>query len=307
MRRILINRRYLGYYINGENETAGGVPQIVPQELFDNVQQVMIRNKKAPSARKAEDAYILTTKLYCGLDGALMTGVSGTSHTGAKHFYYKCFGYKQGCKKKNVHKDTIENSVIADTLEILDEDVIDRISQALYDLLREELKIGNIARLEKLLADSKRAADNLMKVLVEGKATDLILEKLDLLQKEQKQLQLQLDTERTEYLDFTLPQIRRYVRRFKDLDYSLVENRQALIDTFVERVTLYEDGNAKIRYKVTDFAKGSFLERLVPEAGLEPARPCDRGILSPLRLPFRHSGTTENIIAKIWRFVYFFL
>jgi hypothetical protein len=29
----------------------------------------------------------------------------------------------------------------------------------------------------------------------------------------------------------------------------------------------------------------------VPEAGLEPACPCERGILSPLRLPFRHSGT----------------
>jgi hypothetical protein len=29
---------------------------------------------------------------------------------------------------------------------------------------------------------------------------------------------------------------------------------------------------------------------LVPEAGLEPACPKERWILSPLRLPFRHSG-----------------
>ena len=28
----------------------------------------------------------------------------------------------------------------------------------------------------------------------------------------------------------------------------------------------------------------------VPEAGLEPARPCGQWILSPSRLPFRHSG-----------------
>ena len=32
------------------------------------------------------------------------------------------------------------------------------------------------------------------------------------------------------------------------------------------------------------------LTGLVPEAGLEPALPCGKGILSPLRLPFRHSG-----------------
>ena len=31
--------------------------------------------------------------------------------------------------------------------------------------------------------------------------------------------------------------------------------------------------------------------RLVPKVGVEPTRPCERGILNPLRLPFRHSGT----------------
>ena len=29
---------------------------------------------------------------------------------------------------------------------------------------------------------------------------------------------------------------------------------------------------------------------VVPEVGVEPTRPEGRGILSPLRLPFRHSG-----------------
>lgn len=29
---------------------------------------------------------------------------------------------------------------------------------------------------------------------------------------------------------------------------------------------------------------------MVPEAGVEPALPCGKRILSPLRLPFRHSG-----------------
>ena len=30
---------------------------------------------------------------------------------------------------------------------------------------------------------------------------------------------------------------------------------------------------------------------MVPKAGLEPARLLQRGILNPLRLPFRHLGT----------------
>ncbi len=32
---------------------------------------------------------------------------------------------------------------------------------------------------------------------------------------------------------------------------------------------------------------------MVPKAGLEPARPLGRGILNPLRLPFRHLGNCE--------------
>jgi hypothetical protein len=31
--------------------------------------------------------------------------------------------------------------------------------------------------------------------------------------------------------------------------------------------------------------------QMVPEEGVEPSRPCGHGILSPARLPFRHSGT----------------
>ena len=281
LNRILVNRRYLGYYICGEQETKGGIPQIVNEELFEQVQQQMTRNKKAPSARKAEDAYILTTKLYCGLCGSLITGVSGTSRTGEKHYYYKCFGYKQGCKKKNIQKILIEDAVIEDTLKLLDDEVIDNISKALHDLLQEELKSGNISRLEKLLSDNKRAIENLMKVLMDGKATDLILAKLDQLQKEQKDIEQQLETERTAYLDFTLPQIRRYVKRFKHLDYSVTANRQALIDTFVNKVYLSDDGKSKIRYNVTDFHSGSFLERMVGHIGLEPTTPAMSRQYSP--------------------------
>ncbi len=32
--------------------------------------------------------------------------------------------------------------------------------------------------------------------------------------------------------------------------------------------------------------------RVVPRAGIEPARSCDRGILSPLRLPISPPGQT---------------
>ena len=33
----------------------------------------------------------------------------------------------------------------------------------------------------------------------------------------------------------------------------------------------------------------------MPGAGIEPAWDCSRGILSPLRLPFRHPGRADNV------------
>ena len=34
--------------------------------LFNKVQEKLAKNKKAPARHKAEESYLLTTKLYCG-------------------------------------------------------------------------------------------------------------------------------------------------------------------------------------------------------------------------------------------------
>ena len=49
-----------------------GIPAIVPQDLFDRVQEKLAKNKKAPARHKAEDDYLLTTKLFCGYCGAYL-------------------------------------------------------------------------------------------------------------------------------------------------------------------------------------------------------------------------------------------
>ena len=72
----------------------------MPQELFDRVQDMMVKNKKAPAHHKAEDDYLLTIKLFCGYCGA--------SRSGAVHHYYKCVSVKKrraDCKKKAVRKE----------------------------------------------------------------------------------------------------------------------------------------------------------------------------------------------------------
>lgn len=66
LHRLLRNKRYIGYYICKDTETPGGMPRIIDDELFERVQRMLDRNKKAPARSKAKVEYLLTTKLFCG-------------------------------------------------------------------------------------------------------------------------------------------------------------------------------------------------------------------------------------------------
>jgi len=46
MHNLLKNRRYIGEYRFGETVTPGGMPAIVPQEIFDKVQTRMANNRQ---------------------------------------------------------------------------------------------------------------------------------------------------------------------------------------------------------------------------------------------------------------------
>ncbi len=107
VRRMLKNRRYIGEFKYRDIVNPNGIPAIIPIELFDRVQVRMKTNQKAPAKHKAEDEYLLTTKLYCGKCNSFMVGESGTSKTSTTYRYYKCVSVKKhtGCDKKTVKKD----------------------------------------------------------------------------------------------------------------------------------------------------------------------------------------------------------
>ena len=137
--RMLKNRSYIGEYHYDTHVVPGGVPVIVPLDLFDRVQEKLAKNKKAPARHKAEDDYLLSTKLYCGLCGAYIVGESGHSATTKVHHYYKCATAKKrkGCNKKTVKKNWIEDIVVSKAIEMMAND----------DILREIAVIAMVTAL----------------------------------------------------------------------------------------------------------------------------------------------------------------
>ena len=51
VQHLLNNRRYIGEYVYREIIVPDGIPAIVPQDLFDRVQEKLAKNRKAPATR----------------------------------------------------------------------------------------------------------------------------------------------------------------------------------------------------------------------------------------------------------------
>ena len=128
MDKMLKNRAYIGEYHHSGITVEGGMPQIVDEELFDRAQRKLAENKRNGSRRRASaleqgaPRYWLTGKLYCGACGGTMQGVSGTSMTGVKHYYYYCKEQREKkCTKKPVRKEWMEDAVTGVLKGLLDD------------------------------------------------------------------------------------------------------------------------------------------------------------------------------------------
>ena len=240
---MLNNRRYIGEYTFRDIVIPDGIPAIVPKELFDRVQEKMAKNKKAPARHKAEDDYLLTTKLFCGYCGAYLCGESGTSRTGVVHHYYKCVSVKKkrtDCHKKPVRKEWLEDMVVNATMKMLMNDAtIDAIVSALMTL--QDAENTALPLYEKQLREVKSSIDNLLNAIQQGIFTRSTKERLDELEASRDELENKIAVEKLAKPRITEEQLRFFLERFRKMDVTRKSQRKMLIDTFVNAIFLYDD------------------------------------------------------------------
>ena len=239
---MLKNRRYIGELKFRDVVVPDAIPPIVPLELFDVVQEKIAKNKKAPARRKAEDDYLLTTKLHCGYCGALMFGESGTSRTGEVHRYYKCATAKKkkGCKKKTVRKQWLEDLVVNQTMQLVRNDAaMESIIAKVMELQNKENT--NIPLYEKQLRDAESGIQNMLNAIQAGILTSSTKERLEQLEETKRELEARIAEEKLAKPKVTEEFIRFWLLRFRKLDMSLKDQRQALVDTFINSIYLYDD------------------------------------------------------------------
>ncbi|MBO4897872.1 MAG: recombinase family protein, partial [Clostridia bacterium] len=240
---ILKNRRYLGEYRFKDTVVENAFEPIVSQELFDKCQKRLEANKKKPAHfKKVEDKYILTGKIFCGLCGNSMIGVSGTSKTGTKHRYYCCRNAKnkKSCSKKRIKKDLLESTVLVSTLEMLkDKKLIKKIVNTCFNMQSNTSSV--LKSMENRLKQIEKEISNMIAAIKQGIITESTKTELSSLEAEKNGLQTSIAREQIKHPVLTKEQIEFWIGRFQNTDITDQIQKQKLIDVFINSVYVYED------------------------------------------------------------------
>ena len=238
---MLHNRKYIGEYRYRDIVIPGGIPSIVPEELFNRVQERMAANKKAPAKHKAEDEYLLTTKLYCGKCKCFMVGESGTGRSGQVHRYYKCVSakHKKGCDKKSVKKEWIEN-IIIDQIQriILDDELIERLADMAFE---RQGANTTLPILHQQYAETERSINNFLNAIQQGIITESTKQRLEELEQLKSEISVQIAKEEIKQPTLSRDQILFWFHRLRKMDVKKLEHRRRLIDSFINSIYLFDD------------------------------------------------------------------
>ena len=205
----------------------------------------MKKNKRAPALHKAEDDYLLTTKLFCGTCKAMMVGESGTSGSqGRKYHYYRCVNSKKRkigtAKHKSVRKEPLEQAVVSSVMRnIMDDAFVEYfVDQALALQGQESNELPSLRR---QVADTEKAIDNMLNAIQAGIFNASTKHRLDELEATKEKLELSIIKEEMKKPQFTREQIQFYILQYRKVDTNTLEGRRRLIDGFVNSVVVYDD------------------------------------------------------------------
>lgn len=250
--KMLSNRAYIGEYYYAGNTIPGGMPAIISEDIFEQAQAKKVANshkqrRVAAKKEKTDDAprFWLTGKLFCGQCGDSMHGVSGTSKTGRKYYYYNCKSQRgKACSMKKMRKENVEEMaylVLKHTIEDTENLASIAVDAAAY--YRDNyIQTHYLEGLEAKRKETERAAANLLKAIESGVISETITNRLIELEAQKVTLDEAIQAENIRLTLFEDEHsIKTYMKKFMDIEINSPETRDAVLSYFVDKIYLYED------------------------------------------------------------------
>lgn len=264
----LTNIKYTGIFDNGKLKNDDYYPAIISKELFDKVQLKLAEHKHQPATQKAKTEYLLTGKAFCGLCGASIVGISGTSKTFKQHHYYSCSQkYKNHtCKKHNENKEYLEKYVVEQTLNfVLTEEQIENIANGMLEKWNKNTTTLKIKEYENQIAKIENDLDKCFNMFFEADSTELKnrlneksksleIEKTDILE-EIKKLKL------VQIITHTKEEVKNLLAEYLEGNINDKNYQRKIINKFVNRIFIF-DNKIAIYYNLFNLRNFTYEEAL---------------------------------------------
>ena len=122
---------------------------------------------------------------------------------------------------------------------IMDDNFVEYVADAVMDIQSRESRV--LRALRKQLEEAERGITNMLNAIQAGIFTPSTKQRLDELEETKSQLEVSILQEEMHKPLLTREQIAFFIYRFRKFDVTKREQRQRLIDSFVNAVYLYED------------------------------------------------------------------
>ena len=264
---LLTNKVYIGN--NDYLDIKRSCPAIIDKDTFEQAQNIIQMHKRTRGHKVVDDVrFILTGKLFCGMCGATMTGVSGTSKTGDKHYYYVCSTRKKykTCKKKNEQKDFLEWYIVEQTIEyVLKPERLSYIAKKVAEMYNAEVFNIDLPALRAELKKLNEQLSTCIDVIINNPGKNFVAQMSDkydelLLQKED----IEIEIEKAlicQQATITPDEVEKWLSSFCAGDYFDMDFRKRIVDVLVHSIYLFDD-KIVIYYNVTGGEQVSFIDMI---------------------------------------------
>lgn len=261
VRRILQNEKYIGVYEYEDIRVEDGIPAIVSKELFDQCQEKLEKWHRAPAASR-DTSFLLTTKLFCGHCGEPMTGDGGTGKSGRVYNYYVCNGRRvHKCEKERAPKDWIEDLVVNELVKMIHSDgFIEQVADRCMEFQKREKDQSALKALEARKHDTEKAIKNMLAAIEQGIITASTKTRLVELEAELQNIETGIAKEMLEEPTLERDHIIFFLESFRDGDINDEMYRLRLVETFLNKVFLYDNNKLFLVLNYTGEASNVTLE-----------------------------------------------
>ena len=246
--RVVQNRKYLGEYEMCGMMNKNAIPAIIDEKTFELAQTRISNNRTKPGRHTARLNYLLSPKVFCGECGKMMVADGVNKPNGMIYRYYKCVNNrrKQACKLKGIGKELLERIVLNAIMDVLhDPSAVREMASKLFESQNRESPY--FLMLEERRKETKSKLDNIMKVLEDGGGEFMRFKQRYVeLEGELKEIEIKIDKEMLVRPNFSLGHIEETFSFFAGLDLENEEDRQRLVDVFLNSVFVHKNGDIDI-------------------------------------------------------------